>query len=316
MPSIDLSRHHVIMMVSNPMRYESRFDLYRQAAPDLIRKGGNLWVVEVGTGARIHQITDDAKPQEFLISSSNLTGIVWIKENVQNVAAAILTTHRPDWRTVCFTDSDVRYEQGWVEETVHALQLHPVVQPWSHAVDMGPDGGAVSNRMQESFAYCYHHGIEVKSATTYTKGGHPGYSLAFRREAFNALGGLIETGALGSGDRHMCTALIGKVHESYHPDVSKGYKRPLQIWQQRADRWIRGNFGYVPCVIRHGFHGLKTNRGYGSRWQILVKHGFDPATDLKKDSAGILTLVDETTRQRAFRDDTYRYYRSRREDSK
>lgn len=313
---IDLSGVHVISVVSNPMRYNSRWDLYRQFEEDITRKGANLWTLEVQTGARLHQVTKQEHPQQFLLSSSNLTGIVWIKENMQNLAVQQLTAHHPNWRKVIFTDADVRYEKGWVEETANMLELHPVVQPWSHAVDLGPDGAATSTTMQMSYAYCHVHGIEPKSGSNYTKGGHPGYSMAFRREFFNHLGGLIETGALGSGDRHMMCALVNKVHESFHPDVSKGYKDALYIWQDRANKYVKRNLGYVPCVIRHGFHGSKSNRHYGSRWQILKKWQFDPATDLKRDSSGVLTLVTENDRQIGFRDDTYRYYISRNEDAR
>jgi hypothetical protein len=313
---IDLSTTHVIAVVSNPMRYKSRWELYRTFEQDVVRKGANLWTLEVQTGARLHQITTKSNPKNFQISSSNLTGIVWIKENMMNLALQQLSIHQPNWRYVIFTDADVKYESHWIEETAHALQLHPVVQPWSHAVDLGPDGAATSDKMQLSYAYCHVNRIEVKTTNQYTKGGHPGYSIAFRRDAINQLGGLIETAALGSGDRHMMTALVGKVNESFHPNVSQGYKNTLYRWQKRADIYIKRNLGYVPCVVRHGFHGAKSNRQYGSRWGLLVKWQFNPDTDLKRDSSGVLTLVTENDRQIGFRDDTYRYYKTRNEDAR
>lgn len=298
------------------MRYQSRWDLYTQFEEDITRKGAQLWTLEVQTGARLHQVTSHKHPRQFPISSSNLTGIVWLKENMQNLAVQQLSAHVPGWRKVIFTDADVRYEKGWIEEVAHALELHPVVQPWSHAVDLGPDGAATSDRMQLSYAYCYVNGIEPKNSSIYLHGGHPGYSVAFRREFFNHLGGLIETAALGSGDRHMMTALVGKVSQSFHPDVHPGYKRPLFLWQERAEKYVKRNIGYVPCVIRHGFHGSKATRYYGSRWKILTNWQFNPETDLKRDSSGVLMLVAEDDRQIGFRDDTYRYYRSRNEDAK
>lgn len=313
---LDLKGVHVVSVVSNPMRYESRWELYKEFAADALKKGAQLWTLEVQTGARLHQVTDWGKPKDFQLSSSNLTGIVWLKENMQNLCVQQITTHDPNFRKIIFTDADVKYEAGWVEETAQVLELHPVVQPWSHSVDLDPDGAAVSDRMQMSYAYCHVNGIDVKNGSPYTQGGHPGYSMAFRREAYNALGGLIDTGALGSGDRHMMTALVGKVHESFHPNVSEGYKKALYVWQDRAEKYIKRNIGYVPCVVRHMFHGAKSNRQYGSRWQILVKWQFDPFTDLKKDSSGILTLVSEDDRQLGFRDDTYKYYRTRKEDSR
>lgn len=313
---MDYSKFHVISVVSNPVLYQARYDLYKIYEEDIIRKGANLWTLEVATGARFCRITDAAHPQHTQVWSSGLSGTIWLKENMMNLAVQQLTLSCPDWRYVCFLDADIRLEAGWLEATAHQLQLHPVVQPWSHAVDKCPQGGAIGEKMQLSFAYCHVNQIEVVNGSTYTRGGHPGYGLAMRREAFNHLGGLIQTGVLGSGDRHMLTAIVGKVHESYHPNVTAGYKKVLHLWQDRAVKYLKKNLGYTPCVIRHEFHGSKKNRAYGSRWGLLTKWQFDPYTDLKTDSSGIQILEVENERQIGFRDDCYRYFRSRREDSK
>jgi hypothetical protein len=189
------------------------------------------------------------------------------------------------------------------------------VQPWSHSIDFSPDGGAISDKMQLSYAYCYVNNIEVSAATKYTTGGHPGYALAMRREAYNHLGGLIDIAALGSGDRHMISGLVGRIEKSYHPDVSPGYKAHLHKWQERSERYIKRNLGYVPMVVRHMFHGAKKNRHYGDRWKILTKWQYSPDTDLKRDTNGVYQLVVEDSRQIGLRDAMYRYFRSRQEDS-
>ncbi len=315
LPTLDFTKLHVIAVISNPIRYESRYRLFHEFKEDIERKGAQLWTIESQTGVRTPQVTDWGHPRHFQIWSTGLDGIMWSKEMLQNYLTRLMTAHCPDWRYVIYVDADTRYEKDWLERTAHKLQLHPVVQPWSHAVDFHPNGGAIGDKMQMSFAYCYTRGIEVQSQTGYTRGGHPGYSLAMRREAYNHLGGLIDIGILGSGDRHMLCGIIGKVEESYHPEVSAGYKRYLHQWQDRAEIYIKRNLGVVENLVRHSFHGNKKDRQYGSRWKILTKWKFDPYTDLKLDANGMWNLVVDSPRQRGLRDATYRYHESRLEDS-
>lgn len=312
---MDFSKFHVVTVVHNPVRYQSRYRLYEKFRENIERKGAKLWTVELQTGSRYAKVTDQKHERQFQLWTTALEGIVWSKEMLQNYAVRQLTAHNPDWRFICFSDADVIYSRDWLEKTAHALQIHPVVQPWSHAIDYAPDGGAITDKMQISFACAHFKQLDIKGSSSYTHGGHPGYSLAMRREAYNDLGGLCDVAALGSGDRHMLCAIIGKVEQSYHPGVSPGYKRWLKQWQDRCDRYIKRNLGYVPEVIKHMFHGAKRNRQYGSRWQILKKWQFDPYTDLKLETNGLWTFVCENERQMGFRDATYRYYWSREEDS-
>lgn len=312
---MDFSKTHVVAVVSNPLRYESRYNLYKKFREDIERKGATLWTVECQTGQRYTRVTNWHTARDFQIWTTGLRGLFWNKESLQEYVVTQLTAHQKDWRKVIFVDADVRFSEDWLEKTSHELELHPVVQPWSHAVDFAPDGSATSDKMQISFAYAYVHDIEVKSSSGYAHGGHPGYALAMRREAYNDLGGLISIAALGSGDRHTLCACVGRVEMSYHPDISPGYKKWLKNWQNRAEKYIKRNIGYVPEVVRHSFHGAKKNRQYGSRWKILTKWQYDPYTDLKKDSNGLWSFIVEDDRQIGLRDATYRYFMSRMEDA-
>jgi hypothetical protein len=184
---------------------------------------------------------------------------------------------------------------------------------WSHAIDLGPNQELMNSQM--SFMYAYWNKIEVKGSSSYLMGGHPGYAWAARREALNRLGGLIDFAALGSADRHMACALVGRVQESVHGDMHPVYHKWLRVWQERAEMYVRRNVGYVPGTIRHLWHGKKKDRGYGSRWRVLVDHQFNPETDIKRDVSGLWQLVSETPRQISMRDEFRRYFYARREDS-
>lgn len=316
---MNFDKMHVIAVVSNPINYQSRYSLYDLFAEDVQRKGAKLWTLEVQTGARPHRITEAGKDEHVQLWSSALPGEFWHKENMINLAIHHLTRHAPDWRYVAWVDADVKFEPGALEKTVHALQHWDIVQMWSHAVDLGPDGEAIG-KLAQSFMYCYWNKINVHDASGYLGGGHPGFAWAARRDTLNKLGSslsgpLIDFAALGSGDRHMACALIGEVEKSHHGDVHPNYKKWLLQWQDSAERNTKRNVGYVTNTIRHLWHGRKADRGYSSRWKILVNHQYNPETDIAKDVSGLWRLVVNDKRQMALRDDIRRYFRSRREDA-
>ena len=111
------------------------------------------------------------------------------------------------------------------------------------------------------------------------------------RQAFDWVGGLFELGGMGSGDHHMSLALIGHADVSVPQGVSAAYRREVKRWEGRALRHINRNIGYVSGTIEHLFHGRKTDRGYQSRWDMFLKHNFDPQEDLKHNSHGVLEFA-------------------------
>jgi hypothetical protein len=318
---MDLSKFHVLCVISNPMRYGSRYRLYEQFAEDINRKGApHLWTVELQAGARVHKVTEPENDKHIQVWKTHLSGTLWDKESMINIGISQIIKNYPDARYIAWVDADVRWEPGMIAEAQHALQHWDVIQLWSHSLDLGPNNESVG-KIQQSFMYCHWKGIKVESQNGYTQGGHPGFAWAARRDALNKLGvsldsgPLISFGALGSADRHMCCALVGSVDWSYHGDVHGNYKKWLHRWQAVAEKNIKRNVGYLTQTIRHSWHGRKADRGYSSRWKLLVKHQFDPETDLRRDVSGLWLLNSETPRQVRMRDDFRRYFQSRHEDS-
>ena len=81
-----------------------------------------------------------------------------------------------------------------------------------------------------------------------------------------ALGGLMDFCILGSADRHMALALIGKAALSLHRGCSLAYQKRVLAWEARAERIVRRNVNYVPGLLTHWWHGKKRDRGYVERW--------------------------------------------------
>jgi hypothetical protein len=135
------------------------------------------------------------------------------------------------------------------------------------------------------------------------------------RSALDDLGGLLDTGILGSSDFFMALGLVGLAQHRLPAGYSQGLKDSIMSWQANAVRTLRKNIGTVPGSAIHHFHGNFKNRQYDSREHILIKHRFDPMKDLKRSANGIYSLVDDgTDRFVQMRNDIRSYFGSRNED--
>jgi hypothetical protein len=79
-----------------------------------------------------------------------------------------------------------------------------------------------------------------------------------------------------------------------------------------VQRHLGTGVGCLGGTIEHFWHGSKDKRAYVSRWNILDKHKFNPATDLKRNSFGVVELAGNKP---GLTHDIDRYFRSRDEDS-
>jgi hypothetical protein len=296
---------HVVTAIANPLRWESRLRLYRQFEWHMLESGVQLTTVEVAYGDRPFACAGTPGVNHVGLRSRTM---IWNKESALNAGIGRLPQ---DWKYVAWVDADVIFRRhDWAAEMVEALQLYDVVQPWTHCYDLGPAGEHL--QVHTAFAWLVQQGRPIRpTGGAGYEFGHPGYAWAATRGALEHVGGLIE-GAMGAGDHHMALALIGRVRESVPGDAHPGYVAPLVRWQERAQRHIGGNLGVVPGTIEHLWHGPKAARGYVSRWGILTKHGFDPATDLKRNVWGLPELAGNKPELRR---DIERYFRSRVEDS-
>lgn len=300
-------KFHVISVVSNPIRFQSRKELYRQFVKELEMAGVNHQTVEVAFGDRPFELTTADDPRALRLRSFEE---LWHKENMINLAIQRLPS---DWEYVAWIDADVAFaRRDWVDETVHQLQHHMVVQLFRDAVDLGPDHQAIQTH--KGFVWSYLNSNQPPKP--YYTDWHPGYAWAARREAIDALGGLIDKSILGAGDRHMALSLIGKGNQTVETRMHPEYHDMIRTWEERAERFIRRDIGFVDGTLLHYWHGKKIDRRYHDRWKILVDFQYRPYHDLKRDWQGLYQLNDDgTIRCIKFRDTMRWYYRARNEDS-
>jgi hypothetical protein len=328
----------VVCVISNPLRFRSRLDLYRVFRKHVIDSGARLTTVEIAFGNRPFEITsqDTANSRNVKLRTNSE---IWHKENGLNIGVSRLER---DWEYVAWVDADVTFTRpDWVQETIHQLQHYPIVQMFSFATDLNDryehaDNFYGTGIKPASWGYCHVHGLPAVNTDlrrqvdagrmlgtanapklapdgyTIIQGGyywHPGYAWACRRDAWDNLGGLIDHSIHGAGDYLMASALTGHLTL---PDWSKpSYVAPIMEWKARADKYIQGNFGYVDGLILHHWHGPKVKRGYHDRWRILHDNDFDPTIDIKRDWQGLWTLTDAKP---GLRDALRQYLRTRDED--
>lgn len=303
---------HVVAAVANPIRWASRITLAKQFIEHMLASGVQLTIVECAYGQRPFELAGDKRFNHVAVRADG-SALVWNKEPLLNLGATRLPG---DAEYIAFLDADITMRSPtWAADTVHALQRYHVVQPWSNCLDLGPNGELIETHTA-LFKLAHHKKPIIQGPNagpnTYTCFGHPGYGYAFRRQTLNDLGGLIETAGLGAADHHAGMALLGRVGDSIPGNMTEGYKAPLQLWQARASRFVAQNVSYVGNVIEHSWHGNKASRAYVSRWDILIKWGFDPLTDLKKNVYGVVELAGNKP---GLRHDIDLYFSSRSEDS-
>lgn len=305
---------HVVTAISNPIRWQSRIVLYKQFEQHMLDSGVNLTVVECAYGDRPFVLNTNPSVNHIAVRAKTL---LWEKECLLNIGFARLPM---DWKYAAWIDADVEFRKsGWAAETVHALQQYDVVQPWTHCYDLGPNDDHL--QAHRSFASLVQAGapiaqlVAASSYGGYGEGGaefaHPGYAWAATRRTLNQLGGLIDTAILGSADHHMALAMKGRVDASVPGKMSASYMRHLLAWQKRAVQHVALNIGALPGTIEHGWHGPKQGRNYIGRWDVLLKNGFDPDTDIVRNTWGVWELAGNKPQLRS---DIDIYFRNRDED--
>jgi hypothetical protein len=138
---------------------------------------------------------------------------------------------------------------------------------------------------------------------------HTGFAWAMTRTAYERLGGLFDKGVVGGGDNIMALSLINKVILRQQPNYHKDYNKSMSDYQIKASNL---RLGYVPGVIRHHYHGSKSNRKYVERKDILISNGYSPTTHVTYDDGGILIPSYQCPQQLLI--DIMNYFVERKED--
>ena len=229
---------------------------------------------------------------------------LWIKENLINQAVRQLPR---GWKYMAWVDADITFlNPEWAQDTIDELRRNDVVHMFQTCVNLGPKGESL--KIDKGFGYM-HRG----SGTPYTKSDrygfwHPGYAWACTRQAYTQMHGLLDWAILGSGDRHMALAWIGRAVESAPGNIHPTYRQMLLEYEDLC----RGfKVSYIDGTILHHWHGRFADRRYRERWSIIVDGKFDPMEDVGMTREGALQLTCQGLR---FVGDLRDYFVGRKED--
>ena len=331
---------HVASVYFNPLRFETR----RKATNNFIQRmkempNVRLYMTEIAFGDRPYEL-----PNEPDVVRLRTNDVMWFKENATNIA---VSRFAPGWQYGAAVDCDFNFtRRDWALETVHQLQHHPWLQPYSSYAFMSSHHQPT--RLKPSFSWVFHErhsgdaqqhmavrsgeGLKKNARVleySYDEGGSvnpsghhhreligsPGGAWAFTKKGFENVGGFLDFSVLGAGDWYMAFGFIGCRNDRQQAELRNqppAYTRAITAWQDRAYRAVKANIGFVDCMATHDWHGCVTKRGYGTRWQILRANNFDPATDLVRDSQGLWRWAGNKPQLEA---QVRRYFRSRDEDS-
>ena len=290
---------HVIIVVSNPSQFASRYILAKEFIrrmedePDVI-----VYVVEMVYPNQSYQLTC---PRHLKLKT---TAPLWNKENMINLGVKYLLPST--WKAFAWIDADIEFESTtWATDALKILNgSRDILQLFSHCVDMNPQEEAM--HLFQSFGFQYTKKLPFGKGLNFF---HPGYAWAMTRKAYERVGGLFDQAILGSGDHIMSMCLIGNALSSISIDNTEEYKDLIRAYGVRMSTL---RLGYVPTVIRHHYHGSKSNRGYNERWKILVHHKYKPEF-ITYDKVG--NIIPAVTCPPQLLQDIDAYFISRQEDS-
>ena len=234
--------------------------------------GAKLFVVEAAFGDRRHEVTDRDNPMHLQVRTDVE---LWHKERLLNLGIQRLP---PEAKYVAWVDPDVHFTRhDWANETVHMLQHHPVVQMFGQAANLGPNeevlwlARGIAKGWQE-------YGKPVwECPETVLRGvkDHPGLAWAFRREALDAMGGLLDFCIAGSADLHMVGAWASNYLLGHPHDLPPAYQRQAATSGLIGRRlWCAATWGMWPgrcCITGTGRpRSAATTSGGASWWSISL----------------------------------------------
>lgn len=302
---------YVICPIFNPLQFESRVRLYRQFKKEMETAGVQLLTVEAAFGDHAFQVTDGLDEWALQLRTNH---VLWHKERMINLGVQRLLRLAPDAWNIAWFDGDISFvDQDWASKVVHKLMHAEVIQPFSQALFLNKSEEELWNCPSSFFSFLSGRGYHQTPPIPlpYLFKGHPGLAWAATKRALDALGGVYDVCAAGSGDTVMSNCLKGGWDLFLPVAPTGGMARSIRAWSVKCDRAIEGRIGYLSGALLHHWHGASEKRGYEKRWSILAYHDFDPATDLEIEANGLYRFAGNKPK---LRDDLLLSLAGRNED--
>lgn len=292
----------------NHCGYESRRSVFRRFADGVRAQSDGLWVIEATLPGQQRSLPPDEQ-----VVHTELPGEDWLwqKERLLNILCQQLPRR---FTKVAWVDCDLLFDNPhWPNLLSAALDTWPVVQPFDFVHWLGPSDeptlwqGITSRRASlASIAMHYPHlARQFRIAA-------PGYAWAARRSLIEKHG-LYDVAIVGGGDAVMVAGMFGWDDHQCLRTGTPGMIRHAREYAQRLHQDVKGYVGYIPCAVRHLWHGHYSGRAYVERRQRTIELGFDPYRDLDNvPDTGLLRWSDHASEE--LRRYLREYFHARQED--
>lgn len=296
----------------NPQRYKGRGQLYRMFRDSAKAQGLPLVTVELAFGNTAFELQEgDA---EILIQiRASRDNVMWQKERLFNIGFAHLP---PQCDSFAWLDCDVLFDNpNWVRETQELLLQYAVVQPFSISARL-PKGETTlmiqrANHpkydRRPSVGYCYAHATPLGD---YMASGHTGFGWTARREVFEGIG-FYDRMIIGGGDAIVACGFFGRTTYWHTHLLPQALVEDQQRWISAMSERVRGSVSYTPGALLHLWHGTQLRRRVQTRLELLTRHAFDPAKDIRINADGCFVWAGNKPK---LQKDLARYFWLRNED--
>jgi hypothetical protein len=305
----DLGDFAAITSYFNPCGYRNREIGYQRFADGLRRQGVSLWTIEATRPGASRFVPPGPQVVHIELPENDW---LWQKERLLNLLVKRLP---PAIQKVAWIDCDLVFDhEDWPRMACDALDTWPVIQLFDFVYWLGPNDEKLSfegitDRRASVASIAMHYPDRAQDFRI----GTPGFAWAAHRSLLDSPG-LYENEITGGNDSVFVTALYGWPDHGVLTMGTQAMIRDTESYIEKVYQSVRGYVGYIPCSIRHLWHGNYQDRAYTDRRLQLKRLGFDPFRDLEDDpKTGLLRWSKLASPE--LRSYLQSYFHSRKEDA-
>lgn len=331
-PDLSIDDMAVVTSFFNPCGYRSRVENYRRFRRDLEACGLPVLTVELAVGDDPFVLPTE--PGEVLRLRSPQP--MWQKERLLNLGIRQLLDR--GYRKIVWLDADIVFEDSahWPWHVAAELERSALCQVFGSVLVEQEGGrtllpGVAAVRYRQETGSWLDQGRRGPSPSRpfgYPL-GYSGFGWAARAEVLEQVE-LYDRAIVGGADKliyapsldlgegwqtkvaKLLSSAVRPCAACGHVNSAPGYLADYLEWAERWNRAIGGRVGWVDRTVRSLYHGDRRDRQYTLRRDILLRHEFDPATDLALGPDGGWRWASDKPDLHL---DVQNYFFERREDS-
>jgi hypothetical protein len=298
----------------NPLGYSRRLENFRVFSKSLKTP---LLAVELGYDNKFSLQKEDA---DILLRIPG-SDIMWQKERLLNLAVEALPN---ECDKVAWLDCDIIFDHDdWQTLTANVLEKYPLAQLFQNVhyldAEWRPGQRFMRHKIntRPSLASGIAGGSDAEICLVHPSPQHRpgtyanGMAWAARRDLLDQFG-FYDACIIGGGDRAISSAAYGCFEHlrNWH-DLNQHQWAHYFTWAKGFHEACRGKVGVVEIDLYHQWHGKASDRGLGSRHDILKQFDFDPSCDVAIDKNGCWSWSSDKT---GLHHQVHEYFRARQED--